>query len=219
MNEINPDSVDDLLSDVMNRGIQLRHRRRRTRAILAASLSVCVVAIGFWVVLPGLVNEQGTRVQVAGPNIAYDPPLSACPSTRPAKVTTTAEGASARLVPVTAGQARLCLYGGFNNFPPLGLVHSADVTDSAHAAALADALNSLPARPAGSYHCPSDDGREVLAMFSGDGQTIDVSIALTGCQLVTNGMRVSWAANSRAVLAQFITVSGADPAQWLAPTG
>jgi hypothetical protein len=30
---------------------------------------------------------------------------------------------------------------------------------------------------------------------------------------------VSSAANSRAVLAQFITVSGADPGQWLAPTG
>lgn len=219
MNEINPGSVDDLLSDVMGRGIQLRHRRRRTRAILAASLSVCVVAIGSWVLLPGLVNHQGTRIRVAGPNIPYNPPPPTCPSTRPDKVTSTAEDASTRLVPVTAGQARVCLYGGFNNSPPLGLVSSADVTDSAHAAALADALNALPARPPGSYHCPNDDGRAVLAMFAGAGQTVEVSIQLMGCQLVTNGVRVSWAANSRAVLEQFVTASGADPAQWLAPTG
>jgi hypothetical protein len=219
VNEINPGSVDELLSDVMSRGIQLRHRRRRTRAILAGSLSVCVVAIGSWLVLPGLVNQQGTRIQVGGPNIPYNPPLPTCPSTRPDKVTTTAEDASTRLVPLTAGQARVCLYGGFNDSPRLGLVESANVTDSVHAAALADALNALPAQPAGNYFCPSDDHRTVLAMFSGEGQTIDVSIGLTGCQLVTNGMRVSWAAKSRAVLAQFITASGADPAKWLAPTG
>jgi len=91
-------------------------------------------------------------------------------------------------------------YGGLNDKPPLGLLASIQVRDSTQISQLVHELNTLPAYPSGTMHCPMDDGSHFALVFSfGDGTSTMVKVEARGCQGVTVGgskQPVAWAAKS-----------------------
>ena len=184
-----------------------RGRSQRTRVLVALGLAFGLFAVGLGLLSPGSTTPQPQ---------ASAPDLGRCPATLPPAPTASDGGDPTQLVSFTADQAQVCLYKGLNDSPPGGLASQADPSD---AAALADALNALPAPPAGPTRCPNDDRRTVVAVFAGQGRTATLDVGLTGCQLVTNGRTTRTVANDHATLVQLVSAAGADPATWAPPPG
>jgi hypothetical protein len=112
--------------------------------------------------------------------------------------------ASAGLVRGGATSLLIQQYGGLNDQPPLGLLASIQVRDSTQISQLVHELNTLPAYPSGTMHCPMDDGSYFALAFSfGDGTSTMVKVEARGCQGVYVGgskQPVAWPATSPALL-------------------
>jgi hypothetical protein len=82
---------------------------------------------------------------------------------------------------------RLCRYVGGNAPRPRRLARSRLIRKVALIDRLTHELNTLP-QAHGTYHCPSDDGSEILLRFSyRTNAPRRVIVGLTGCHFVTNG--------------------------------
>jgi hypothetical protein len=83
----------------------------------------------------------------------------------------------------------LCSYHGLN--PPAQahrLEHVRLVSAPAELAQLTREFNALHRQPPITFHCPMDDGSEILAIFRYvDAPPDPISVGLTGCQIVSNG--------------------------------
>ena len=151
-----------------------------------------------------IVNASTGKVTDGGLTYSY-PPLAqlgpvttdfrgytSCPADGRKQLTSTATGASARLVPGDATQVLLCRYQGLNPKPSaLGrlLVHHL-VTSSPTVQRLAREFDALPQGPSGSVSCPADFGVKILAIFRyPPAVSSDDPVALDpgGCAPVTNG--------------------------------
>jgi hypothetical protein len=113
----------------------------------------------------------------------------ACPTRAPATLSANNPRSAQSLVPSGARWLVLCRYHGLNPAALAGrLERSAAVTAHTTLTGVAAELNALPSQGNYVFHCPMDDGSEILAIFGYPSGTTDtVSIGLTGCQLVTNG--------------------------------
>jgi hypothetical protein len=116
------------------------------------------------------------------------------------------ENASAKsnLVPTPATSVAVCRYYGLNSWPP-GVKHRSRhgrpspwagklamsdlVVKARRVMRLAELFDGLKPVPAGKvFHCPFDDGSEILAIFDyADAPEDPVRVSLRGCQWATNG--------------------------------
>jgi len=93
------------------------------------------------------------------------------------------------LAPPGAISIRLCRYAGLNARARLGLVSARTLTGASHVTALTRELDRLPSGPLGPVACPSDDGSQILAILSyPTGWTVPITMGLSGCNSVTNGI-------------------------------
>jgi hypothetical protein len=99
---------------------------------------------------------------------------------------TSLEVAGPPMVPSGAVRLRLCRYSGANAPRPLRLARSRLIRNVSLIDRLTHELNTLP--PArGTYHCPLDDGSEIVLRFGYRARTPrQVVVGLTGCQFITN---------------------------------
>jgi hypothetical protein len=120
---------------------------------------------------------------IAGPSLAAAPP---CPPSLP---TLGARGpAQTVLVPTGARSLLLCSYRGLD---PPGQAHQLERQRAVGAGPALNGLvrefDNLPAR-SGLTSCPMDNGSAILALFGyAVLPTDEVSVGLSGCQVVTNG--------------------------------
>ncbi len=92
-----------------------------------------------------------------------------------------------KLAPTGASEIRLCRYSSLNSQPPLTLEHARLLDRAGLVAQLVRRFDGLPRAPRGVF-CPADDGSEILALVSyPNGRQVQISVALTGCEGVTNG--------------------------------
>jgi hypothetical protein len=120
-----------------------------------------------------------------------------CPASTPQTVVSPRAGADTVLVPDGSRQLMLCRYTGLNDHDPAALSAQKLVQAQPTVTSLAAEINGLPAPPSGPLSCPADDGSEVLAFFRyASGSDNPVSVALTGCRLVSNGAITRTAAAS-----------------------
>jgi hypothetical protein len=83
----------------------------------------------------------------------------------------------------------LCRYHGLNPPALAGRLELGRTFNSvATVARLRRELDALPAQGNAVFHCPMDDGSEILAIFAyAHAQYDPVTIGLSGCRLVSNG--------------------------------
>jgi hypothetical protein len=87
------------------------------------------------------------------------------------------------IAPPDPTAVRLCRYGGSG----ASLERGVEQTRPRVLRRLVRRLDSLPVA-AGTYACPNDDGRQVVAHFAyPDGHRLTVAIGLSGCRFATNG--------------------------------
>jgi hypothetical protein len=119
-----------------------------------------------------------------------DPPArpAACATTSPRQIPPDPwSPARVQLAPSGATAIRLCRYAGLNSRPPDGLVRSALITNRVAVADLVQGFDRLPSA-IGTFHCPVDDGSEIVALVAyPGGRAVTISSGLRGCQSVTNG--------------------------------
>jgi hypothetical protein len=91
------------------------------------------------------------------------------------------------MVPGTPNAARVCRYAGLNEPVPEGTLVKAGQLNSAELPRLVSALNAAVPMPK-LMHCPNDDNSFDLIIFGyPDGGSVDVTVGLTGCNVVRNG--------------------------------
>jgi len=96
--------------------------------------------------------------------------------------------ASGELAPKGVVALRLCGYPGIDDAVPLQLERSLLVTDASLVTHLVDEFDALPPYPDVQFHCPMDDGSQVLALLAyPGGRQVTVAVAEAGCSRVTNG--------------------------------
>lgn len=124
----------------------------------------------------------GSSHQGAG---AGDPPR--CSHKEPRVSAPGWSAAEHTLAPTGASEIRLCRYSGLNSHPPLTLVHARLLDRAGVVAQLVRRFDRLPRAPR-TVFCPADDGSEILALVSyPNGRQVQISVALKGCEGVTNG--------------------------------
>lgn len=116
-------------------------------------------------------------------------PSLGCPATQPPTTLSARAGAARTLVPQGARSLLLCSYHGLN---PASTARRLEQGRLVQAAAeltrLTGELDALRQQPGIVFHCPLDDGSEILAIFRyPSGAPNPVSVGLTGCQIVSNG--------------------------------
>lgn len=96
------------------------------------------------------------------------------------------------MVPGRPAGGRACRYYGLNDKKPLHLATSALLT-AAQAATLAAAINVGHLIPPGTEGtCPADEGSvDTLTFVYHTGPDVGITLRLTGCQFVTNGIVAS----------------------------
>ncbi len=127
------------------------------------------------------------RVAVADPVCPTDP---AAPPERPER-----PGLAHALVPPGAAAAVVCRYGGLSSSPSgVGGTPVAQATlPGPDVPALVAELDSpawRPIDPDAAYSCPiSDGGQDVVRFAFPSGPGVQVTVATSGCQFATNGVR------------------------------
>lgn len=112
-----------------------------------------------------------------------------CSKLAPARPASTKAAGRGLLVPKGAGGVLLCRYGGLNAPAPRGLERERLVSSHARIAGLTTDFNALRPQPPGIVNCPLDDGSEIVATFRYPSRGEDiVTVGLTGCRLVGNGV-------------------------------
>lgn len=133
--------------------------------------------------------------------------LPDCP-TAPPKLGTYPAGPAATMVPAGPGAARVCRYAGLNETTPAGTLVKAGDVNHADLPQLAGALNAAVPMPQ-RINCPMDDNSSDLVIFGyPDGHTVNVTVGLTGCNVIRNGADVKHL-TSTPTLGQLAAVVGA----------
>lgn len=115
--------------------------------------------------------------------------LPDCPAA-PLKAGSYPPAPASTMVPATPSAARVCRYAGLNEPTPEGTLVKAGQVNSAELPRLVSALNAAVPMPR-LMHCPIDDNSSDLVIFGyPDGHTVDVTVGLTGCNVVRNGTDV-----------------------------
>jgi hypothetical protein len=101
-------------------------------------------------------------------------------------------GASASMAPSGAQQLLICRYSGFaepgTNIGAFDLITSRQISDAAAVANLASELDAIPASGPYPIACPADFGGTLVAYFGySTAPDNPVSVALSGCQSISNG--------------------------------
>ncbi len=97
-------------------------------------------------------------------------------------------GLDKALVPGRPAGGRACRYYGLNDKNPLHLATSALLTP-AQAATLAEGINVGSIAPGKEGTCPADEGSvDTLTFVYHTGPGVGITIRLTGCQFVSNGI-------------------------------
>lgn len=87
------------------------------------------------------------------------------------------------------------------------------VTGAGRSQAVARALCTLPAMPAGTFSCPMDWGIDYRLVFTaGDSKLAPVTVNATGCQTVNGVGPVRWTALSPVFWSVLATAAGIGPA-------
>jgi hypothetical protein len=122
-----------------------------------------------------------------------------CPKLAPARPASSKPAGRGLLVPKGAGGVLLCRYGGLNAPAPRGLERERLVTSRARIARLTTDFDALRPQPPGIVNCPLDDGSEIVATFRYPSRGEDVvTVGLSGCRLVGNGVASQRTASSGA---------------------
>jgi hypothetical protein len=113
--------------------------------------------------------------------------LPECPATPPVKGKYPPASATT-MVLAAPNAARVCRYAGLNQSQPVHTLLKSGQVNKADVASLAGGLNSAVTMPVGRMSCPIDDESADLVIFGyPDGHTVDVTVGLRGCHLVSNG--------------------------------
>jgi hypothetical protein len=106
-------------------------------------------------------------------------------------------------------------YGGLNDRPPLGLIASVQISDSAAIKRLIRELNALPAFPKSGMFCPFADGSYFALVFTyRDGASTTVKVEANGCRGVFVGgseQAVAWAVQSPELFDTFLGLLANKP--------
>ena len=116
-----------------------------------------------------------------------------------------------------AGDIGRLTIGRVNSFPQNHLYFSfpaqVTVTGAHRSQAVAQALCTLPAMPAGTFSCPADWGINYRLIFTAGGSKLaPVTVDATGCEQVTGLGPVRWIALSPAFWSVLATAAGIGPA-------
>ena len=116
-----------------------------------------------------------------------------------------------------AGDIGRLTIGRVNSFPQNHVYFSfpaqVTVTDAHRSQAVAQALCTLPAMPAGTFSCPADWGINYRLIFTAGGSKLaPVTVNATGCEQVTGLGPVRWTALSPAFWSVLATSAGIGPA-------
>jgi hypothetical protein len=99
---------------------------------------------------------------------------------------------SEKLVPLTATRLDVCRYGPLVADTPLTVKSHFTVVDRATVADFEAAANLLAVlAPGPAHNCPDDNGEALVAIFSDPRHEVTVRASLSGCSLVTNGVRTA----------------------------
>jgi hypothetical protein len=100
-----------------------------------------------------------------------------------------------RLAPEWPRVIRLCRYSGLNDHPSSVLLRARLVSDPQLVRHLVREFDKLPRFPRGTIACPTDDGRQIVALLAyADEREVVIHARLTGCNAVTNGEEIRTAA-------------------------
>jgi hypothetical protein len=98
------------------------------------------------------------------------------------------------IAPPGPSAVRLCRYRRLGDSP--ALERAVEVTRPRVLRRLVRRLDGLP-DAVGTYACPNDDGRQVVAHFAyPDGHRLTVATGFSGCRLATNGRRAGVATDA-----------------------
>ncbi len=117
-----------------------------------------------------------------------------CPSSDRTQAISSRPGARSSLVPPGARQLLICRYSGLESqLPrPFTLLASALVKSPSEAQRVGRELNALPPPPPYAF-CPADFGDAlVVHVLYASGAGDPVTIELSGCRTVSNGLRTAW---------------------------
>jgi hypothetical protein len=168
----------------------VRHaaRRRRTSRVAATALALVAVAAAALLAWP----RPDPRAVDAPTPVTAGPPALACPAARsplPRSARVTNHGP---LVPGNPTRLTVCLYAGLNA-PHPGSLAGHWVLDAQEAAPFSADLNSSRPPMSGVHGCPMDDGSTALLLFQyRDGHPVWVTMSLTGCRTIDNGVKLAW---------------------------
>ena len=168
----------------------MRTARSRPFRLVTFSVLACLTIAGI-----ALANRH------AGPTTSS---FNSCPTRDQPPPQNQNASAKSILVPTPATSAAVCRYYGLNSWPPgvkhrshhgrpspwAGKLASSDLgVRSPRVMRLAELFDGLRPVPAGKvFHCPFDDGSEILAIFGYANAPEDpVRVSLRGCQWATNG--------------------------------
>lgn len=140
--------------------------------------------------------------------------LTGCGSTAAAR-----DAPAGMTVCAHAGDVDRLTIGRVNYFPQNHVYFSfpaqVTVTDARRSQAVAQALCTLPAMPAGTISCPADWGINYRLIFTaGDSKLTPVTVDATGCQQVTGLGPVRWIALSPTFWGVLATAAGIDPGEF-----
>jgi hypothetical protein len=130
-----------------------------------------------------------TLALIAAAASAAPPTPGGCPASDAHVAASTRAGAQARLVPTGARSVRLCQYNGLDPANEIDrLTAGRLVRGAATTTALAADLDAIP-QTSGIYSCPADTGSSIVAYFRyRSGPRDPVTVDLSGCEIVTNGL-------------------------------
>jgi hypothetical protein len=133
--------------------------------------------------------------------------LPGCPAAPP-KASTYPAGPASIMVPASPGAARVCRYAGLNETTAAGTLVKGAQVNSAELPRLVSSLNAAVPMPM-RINCPMDDNSSDLVTFAyPDGHLVNVTVGLTGCNVVRNGADVKHL-TSTPTLGQLASVVGA----------
>ena len=180
----------------------LIHERRS--AILAPLALLGVALCG----VVGCGSTVSPGAQTAPGLVAIAPAtLPDCPAAPP-KAGTYPAGPATTMVPASPSAARVCRYAGLNQPTPAGTLVKGAQLNSAELPRLVSSLNAAVAMPQ-RINCPMDDASSDLVIFGyQDGHTVNVTVGLTGCNVVRNGADTKHLTSSP-TLGQLASVVGA----------
>ncbi|HEX4223550.1 MAG TPA: hypothetical protein VHZ97_14375 [Pseudonocardiaceae bacterium] len=156
----------------------------------------------------GCGSQVGPASSPAPGTVAVSPvALPDCPSAPP-KLGSYPAGPASTMVPANPGAARVCRYAGLNEATPAGTLVKGAQVNAAELPALVNSLNAAKPMPM-RINCPMDDNSSDLIMFGyANGHTVDVTVGLTGCNVVRNGADAKHLTSTPA-LGQLAAVVGA----------